>query len=359
MRNPNGYGTVYKLSGKRRKPWIARVTTGWEPVFNKKKGTEELRQTYQTIGYFEDKKQALDALALHRLNPVSPKLNITLGEIYEEWSVNKYELISKATADNYRAAWNYVSKYKNIKFKELRSSHIQTIINACHKDQKSESTLKNIKILTNMLYNYAVENDITNKNYAQFLKIPKIEKEEKQIFSDIEIKILEENADKVEWVDTVLILIYTGMRISELLGLTKFNIDLKNDMITGGVKTDAGKNRPIPIHPKIKKYVENWYSKNGQTLICKSDGSKFRTKYFREEIYYKIFDEKLIDEKGRPLVRKLTPHCCRHTFASLMAKAGVDTLYIQRIIGHSDYATTANIYTHTDIDELKKAIGKI
>jgi site-specific recombinase XerD len=58
-------------------------------------------------------------------------------------------------------------------------------------------------------------------------------------------------------------------------------------------------------------------------------------------------------------IKRLVPHSCRHTFASMMAKAGADTLAIQRIIGHADYATTANIYTHESVEELKKAINKI
>jgi integrase len=125
-----------------------------------------------------------------------------------------------------------------------------------------------------------------------------------------------ENADKVEWVDMILIVIYTGARISEMLKLTRFNIDLENQIITGGIKTDAGKNRSIPIHPKISKYTKAWYDKNGETLICREDGKKLN-------------------------------------------KAGTNKTAIQKLIGHSDYATTANIYTHPDIEELRKAINMI
>lgn len=340
-------GSVYKLSGNRRRPWVARITTGWELEEEK----QSAKQKYQVLGYFETEEEANKALLENQINPVSPKANITLEQLYLEWSKNKYENISKQTADNYRAAWNYMQKYRNTHFKELRAGHFQSIINACHKEGKSKSTMKKIKVLAGLLYGYAMQNDITNKNYAEFITIPKVDTEEKTIFTDLEIKKLEENANTIEWADTILIMIYSGMRISEMLSLTKFNVDLDNQIITGGVKTDAGKNRIIPIHPKIFKYIKRWYDKNGDYLICSEDRKEISASAYRKSRYYPCLE--------RLQIRKLTPHICRHTFASLMSRAGANTKAIQKIIGHSNYALTANVYTHTDVEELKKAISMI
>ncbi len=340
-KNPNGFGSVYEVKdGRRRKPWVARVTTGW---------TKYGKQKRQVIGYFETSAEALQALVLHQVNPVSPKANITLGELYEEWSKSKFRRITKSTIDNYRAAWKYLSKYEKAKVKEIRTAHLQKVID--DNDNMSNSTLEKIKAVAVMLWNYALENDIVNKNYAEFIELPKTNKKEKKIFTDAEIKKLEDNADKVEWVDTILILIYSGMRISEMLNLTRFNVDLKKGVFTGGLKTDAGKDRIIPIHDKVYKYVEKWYNKENNYLIFREDGKKFSAKYYREKTYYPA-----LKKLG---IRKLTPHSCRHTFASLMARAKVDPLYIQRIMGHSDYAFTANEYTHTNVTELKKAMNMV
>lgn len=337
-KKPNGFGSVYKIKdGRRRKPWVARITTGW---------SEDGKQERKIIGYFETREEALQALVLHQVNPVSPKANITLGELYEEWSESKYKHISRSTIDNYKAAWKYLSRYEESKVKEIRTAHLQKIIDA--NVDMSKSTLQKIRALAVMLWNYAVENDIVNKNYATFIELPKTDKKEKQIFTDTEIKKLEDNADEVEWADTILILIYSGMRISEMLNLTRFNVDMGKGVFIGGLKTDAGRDRVIPIHNKIYKYVKKWYDKGNNYLIFREDGTQFDAKYYREKIYYPT-----LKKLG---IRKLTPHSCRHTFASLMARAGVDTLYIQKIIGHADYSTTANIYTHTDINELKKAM---
>lgn len=342
MKAPNGSGSVYRLKGRRRRPWIARVTTGW---------TSTGKQLFQTIGYYETKREGLEALALHRVRPVSPKAKITLGELYEEWAAAKYEYITRATADNYRAAWLYLARYQDETFRELRTTHIQGIIDACHRDKLSRSTLEKIRTVAVMLYKYAMENDIVDRNYASFTKLPKTEKNEKSRFSDLEIRRIEAAAGSVPWADTILILIYTGMRISELLNLTKFNVDLDAGLITGGVKTDAGRNRVIPIHPKIMPLVRAWYDRGTDYLITGERGGRLTPKRYREKMYYPA-----LEQLG---VRRLTPHCCRHTFASLMAAAKVDPLLIQRIIGHSDYSTTANTYTHPDVEALQTAIQSI
>jgi site-specific recombinase XerD len=336
----NGEGSVYKLQGRRRRPWIARITVGWDEDTGK--------QLYQTLGYFEKLEEAKDAINRHKFEPVSPKATISLKGLYNEWAEPKYKYISKSTSDGYKAAWKYIGVLGEEKFNELRAGHYQKIIDECFEKGMSRSTLEKIKAVCTMLYGYALENDIAKKNYAEFIRLPKVDKEEKEIFSDLDIKKLQDN-DTVMWIDTILIMIYTGMRISEMLQLTKFDVDIENRVITGGVKTDAGKNRIIPIHDKIFPYVEKWYKMNNNYLITKGKGQKISADYYRKSLYYNA-----LNAIG---IRELSPHACRHTFASLMAKAGADNLSIQKIIGHSDYSFTANNYTHTDISELRKAIN--
>ncbi len=340
MKRANGTGSVYKLSGRRRKPWIARVTIG----------KIEDKQIYQTIGYYETETDGKLALDMHHINPVPPKADITLKELHDEWSKLKYDTVGKTTSDNYKLGWNYISILGKSKFTDLRTFHFQKIINEAYKAKKSKSTLEKIKVVIYMLYGYAMENDIINKNYAQFIKLPSFDKKEKSIFTDMEIKKLEKNKD-VEWVDTILILIYSGMRISEMLNLTKFNVDLENGFITGGVKTDAGKNRIIPIHPKIYPHIKKWYDKDSQYLIHNKKGEKLSPRAYREGRYYPAL-EKL-------KITKLNPHCCRHTFASLLDRSGANKKAMQELIGHSNYAFTEDTYIHKNKEELKEAINMI
>ena len=234
MRAPNGFGSVFKLTGNRRRPWIARVTKGWEIEGEKEK------QKFHVVGYFETKKDAMSALVSYKDNPIPLKAGITFQEIYDEWSKTKYEYISKKTKENYQGGWNYLSKHGRVKMTELRTSQMQTIINSCHKDGKSHSLLSKIRLVAVMLFDYALENDVVTKNYAKFIKLPKEVKTQKKIFNDLEIKKLEK-AKLGSWESTILILIYSGMRINEMLELTKFSVDWDKQIITGGLKTDAGK----------------------------------------------------------------------------------------------------------------------
>ena len=276
--------------------------------------------------------------------------SITLKDLYNEWSKGRYPKLSKSTVDSYSAAWNYLSKLGEEKVKDLKTSHIQNIINEMVKQGLSHSSCHKVKTLAGILFKYAMSDDIVDKNYAEMVELPSKDTKKKEIFTDLEIKAIEELAPNDPWANTILILIYTGMRVGELLTLTKFNIDIENMIIIGGIKTDAGKDRIIPIHSKIQSYIKYWHNTNSEYLINR-EGKKVSINYYRTDLYYPT-----LEKTG---ARKLSPHTCRHTFASLMARAKVDTKSIQEIIGHADYSTTANIYTHLDIKELKEAIEQI
>ncbi len=81
MKLPNGYGSVYKLSGKRRNPWVARKTVGWE--INEK--SKKAQPVYRFIGYYPTKSQAMKALAEYNLDP-NDFSSITFAELFSRWS---------------------------------------------------------------------------------------------------------------------------------------------------------------------------------------------------------------------------------------------------------------------------------
>lgn len=332
MRNPNGYGSVYKLSGKRRRPFIARITSGWG---------QDGKQLYDVIGYYETRKDATIALAEYWKGGVKQSSSMTLETVYDEWSNVKFENISSSTIGQYKAAFQKLKPLWRARFVDLRTAHFQKVINDNHKILK-KGTLEKIKLLVGLLYEYAIQNDIVSKNYAKYIELPKEDKREKVIFNDLEINQLWENIDK-PFVDTILILIYTGMRVGELLKLTTFDIDLDNQIITGGLKTDAGKHRVIPIHPKILPLI---------TQRVNEGGKPFPWSYTK----YKAHFDQLMQELG---MANKTPHSTRHTFATLMARGGADTKALQKIIGHANYSTTADVYTHFDVNDLKNAINAI
>jgi len=349
LKKPNGYGSVIKLTGRRRKPWAVRLT----------KSIVDGKQTYWYVSYHETKKEAMEALAKEQIHPTSPKSKITLKELFEEWKETaSFKNISKFTKSNYVNDFEHLSELHNHPFNTLRAGHYEKIINnLCStpkgKEERRElsfSSKNKVKIMLGLLYKYAMQNDICDKNYAQFITIPKPEKKEKETFSKAEIEILQKN-DMIKDVDTILILLYTGMRINEMLSLEKDNIDLERKTIIGGLKTDAGKNRTIPIHSAIMKYISARYNRTTKYLFTKDDGKPLNDGYYRSNIYYPILDKLKIKRK--------TIHCTRHTTATLLAESGADVNAIKQILGHSSYAFTADTYTHVDLDFLQNAIEKI
>jgi integrase len=341
MKNPNGFGTVYELKGKRRRPWIARKSIGCD---------DNGRQKWVTIGYYETYRKGYNALVELNKKDASIGLSLdsSLEDLYTKWSASKYQKIAKKTKQSYETAWNHLDPIKNLKVINIKKSHLQDIIDDLKAKKYSYSSIHKVKVLTKMMFDMALADDLVNKNYAELIELPKKQNKEKEPFTDLEIKAIENLAKKDKWAKAIMIMIYTGLRIGEVLSLTKFNIDLKKNLITGGSKTEAGKNRIVPISNKILDYIKYWYNTEGSLLI-NLNGKRIRVDYFREEIYYPT-----IKKAG---TRKLTPHSTRHTFATLLSNSGADTKAIQKIIGHASYSTTADIYTHKNVDELIKAIN--
>ncbi len=342
MRLPNGYGSVYKLSGNRRRPWIARKTIGWD---------ENGKQQYYTVGYFEKREDALAALAEYNRNPIGHARDITLGELYGKWSVRRYPRLKPSTQKTYKAAWNHLQIIKKMPAKDIKLSHLQDVVDEVRYDKGlSHSTCHKVKVLAGILCKEAMADDIISQNYAELIELPPKGKARKDFFSEVEIKKIDKLAQENEWAKAIMIMVYTGFRIGEMLDLTKFSVDIETWLITGGGKTDAGTDRVVPIHDGIKDYVTHWYNTAGEYLI-NEDGRQFNPKRFREQFF-------------RPTlmlagVRQLNPHAARHTFATMLARTKSNSKAVQNLMGHAEYSTTQNIYTHTEIEDLRKAIASI
>ena len=335
MKRSNGTGCIYKLPGNRRKPWAARVTAGFD---------ENFKQIYKPPKTFRTKKEAECGLLELLGKPIIPKENITLKALYDEFKAIKYPTLIKHTEDTYKSVWKYFKPLEREKVKDIRTNHIQKLVDDCPHGRRTKALIKQ---LAKMILDYALQHDIVNKNYAIFVVLPKAEKSKGDRFSDIEVVKIEKGYEKgTPFSDLVMVFIYTGFRIGELLGIFKINVDIENMLIVGGIKTDAGKDRTVPIHPKIQDIIREWYNNNTDYLYS-IRGKHPSTDSIRDNYY------KALEQIG---VRRLTPHKCRHTFGSILHNSGVDPKTIQELIGHSDYSMTANIYTHPDIAKLRKGI---
>lgn len=347
MRLPNGYGSVHKLSGNRRNPWRVRVTTGWDIDTDKK----TTKQTFKDIGRFPTKAAALRALADYHENPYDISSTITFAEIYTKWSNEKFDTISDSNVKAYKASYNVCTPLYNMQFNLIRKIHLQGVVDTCGKNYP---TLRKLKVLFNQLYRFAMENDLCEKDYSQYVDIAKHKErteEKHKPFSDNEIKKLWDNESRNEFISTILMLIYSGVRISELLDLKKENVHLQEnyfDVVES--KTDAGI-RKVPIAAKTKSFFEQWMQNNSDYLIVNAKGTKFSY-----SVYMKNYWEPLMKE----LQIEHLPHDTRHTTISMLAKANVNQTIIKRIVGHSGaMSLTEKVYTHFEIQQLVDAINLI
>ena len=341
MKNPNGFGSVYKLSGNRRKPWIARVTAGW---------TEERKQIYKIIGYFKTRKEAQIALIDYHKDPYDIDLRkLTFREVFEKWANEHFSKISQSKKNAYKTVFNQSAPIHDLAFSKIKTQHLQQLIN--DKRHLRASTLGHHKSAYSQLFKYAMKYEIASKNYAEYIDIPNdVKRRDKQPFSREEIDTLfAHHAAGVENVDIVLILIFSGFRIMELLKLKKENIYLSEGYMIGGSKSEAGKNRVVPINHKIRPMIEKRMQGDSEYLIPSPRGYEWKYQNFRPSTWLPLMESMGMNH---------TAHDTRHTFISLMSDAGVDKVVIQRIAGHSNKDVTDH-YTHVEIRRLIEAIDKI
>lgn len=365
MRNPNGYGSVKKLKGNRRRPYIAVTPAVYdikpkkdisflkdalpEDLYNKvqeyydsyyESEIQKAKQVQKTIGYYESKEDAMIALADYNKNPYDiDKRNTTFEQIYNVLYEEKFAKMKPQAKKAYTTSFSKCDPIKNMRMNEIRKHHMQKIIN--DHSNMSKSTLNNILVLFHAVFNFALENDVCDKDYSQFVEvISEKQTKEKNPFTHEEVGILWDKMTDSNWIDSILILIYTGMRITELLTLSKKDIHIKERYIAlKGTKTEAA-DRLVPIHKKIIPLLENRMKCNCDYIFCKKYNQPISYPYYNK-IYFK------------PAMRLLniehTTHDCRHTFASFAAASKLNPILVKKIIGHSAQDITQDTYTHSSV----------
>lgn len=201
-----------------------------------------------------------------------------------------------------------------------------------------------------------MENDIIMKDYSQYVEVGKksAPKILRTPYTQDEIDLLFKMEPTLDYIDAILITIFAGLRPSELLLIELDNVHLKDRYMVGGIKTEAGKDRIIPINKKILPFIEKRYRegrKNGyRYLIVNFKGEQMKYSNFKREKFDNIMEQ---------LNMEHLPHDGRHTCATLLDRAGANKLSIKRILGHASQDVTDKVYTHKDIQDLLDAIDLI
>ena len=347
MKLPNGYGTVYKLSGNRRNPWIARKTIRWE--YNEE--TKKSKQICQSIGYYPTRAKALQALAEYNQSPYDLEMSqATFSEIYELWAKDAYKTGSKSKENNYKSAYKKCEPLYDKKMIELRPAILQDLLDNIP-DATYDKTSR-VKKLLNQLYKFCIQKDYLRHNFAENLEIKiKCTRDERKPFTSDEIKFLWNNINQNEFIKVVLMLIYSGVRVNELLNLKKTDVNLSEQVFfVKKSKTESGI-RTVPIATKVLPFWRSYMDSESDYVITTMNGEPFSYSNFNKHYWTPLMEN---------LGLSHTIHEARHTCITQLIQNGAEMTIVKHIVGHKSVMNlTERVYTHVENKKLVETIDLI
>ena len=367
-RLPNGFGQISEIKNRNlRNPFRAMVTIGKTPE------GKPICKPLKPESYFATYNDAYAALVEYNKNPYDLEPSITMQELYDKW-LPEYEKTVKSTK-SVTSAWAYCSGVYKMRVMDIRARHVkgcmeEGIVVIRGKEQHPSATMKNqIKSLFNMMLDYALEYELVDRNYSRTFNlteetVKEIQsvKKEHIAFTDEEMDLLWANVSSKQGIDIMLIQCYSGWRPQELGLLELKDVDLENWTFRGGMKTDAGENRVVPIHSRIqdlvlRKYQEaealgspyllNWTDPNNRNK------KNLKLTYARyQKAFERIRDELKLNPNHRP-------HDGRTHFVTMAKRYGVDEYAIKYMVGHKISDITEKVYTRREFAWLREEIEKI
>lgn len=360
-RLPNGFGGIVEIKNKNlRRPFRAEITIG------KNANKTPIRKI---LGYYESYNDAYAALAEYNKHPYNFDKRMTVEQLYEKWTETYFKDIADSAARTVTSAWRYCSSTYKMPAQDIRARHIKYCMEEGEWNGKkpSPSIATKIKSLWNLMLDYALEFEIVDKNYARTFNISDKLLDERDKITRGHIIFTQDEMDKlwnhihVPYVNIILMQCYSGWRPQELGKILLEDVDLKNGFMKGGMKTEAGIDRIVPIHPKIKNIIRDLYETskglNSKYLITCTDMTTHRSNPI---LTYDKYNKRFIDVvKQLDLNPDHRPHDPRKQFASMAKEAGVDSYAIKLIMGHSINDITEKNYTEVSLEWLKKELEKI
>ena len=298
--------------------------------------------------------------------------------------------VRPSTEAGYRTVLNLLEKeeFGHRRIDKVKLSDAKVWLIQLQKNGRGFSSIRTIRGILRPAFQMAVDDDLIRKNpfgfelatviYNDSVTREALTREQERKF----LQFVKEDKHFKKYYDGIYILLNTGLRISEFVGLTKKDIDFKEMKINvdhqlqryNGIgykivepKTDSGV-RQIPMTPEVAE--------------CFRRIMKARAKPKKEPIIDGYAGFLFLDKDGHPMVAmhwekyfqhicqkynriyraqmpKVTPHVCRHTFCSRMAAARMNPKTLQYIMGHSDIGVTLNTYTHFGFEEASEEVRRI
>lgn len=377
MAGKRGRGEGSVTYDRRRKRYRARVTVGWET----NEETGRTKQIVKTLGSnYKTKGEATSALAEYLKNPFDlNNKDITFEQLYKKW-FDEYIDTDEHESIKYRvkAAYKYCSLIYKKKFREITIIDMKdciykgtaTCVRGKYKGEQrlaSPQSKETIKYLFNHIYDYALEARIVERNYAREFTLDKKVFQEKEKnykskvpFSKEEIDKLWKSIEFVPFADMIVYACYSGWRPTELIKLKIKDVDLKNGFVKGGMKTSAGKNRLVPIHPLVSSIVEKYYKE------AKSVGSDYLFNDINNKLGIGLSYDQYLSRFNKVMNilhfrTEITPHYTRHTFITKAKsrEVNMNEYVLKIIVGHDVGDLTEHVYTHRELNDLKEEMNKI
>lgn len=353
-RLPNGFGQISEIKGRNlRKPFRAMITVGHD------ENGKPICKSLKPQAYFKTYNEAYNALIQYNKDPYDIVDNLTFREMFEKWHAHmeEHKLATEKTLKYYKSSWNHCSNLDNMRLLDVRTLHLKSIID---NESIAISTRRTLKNIFNKMYDYALELELVPKNYARLFSCPESIQNSNKDKEDAHIDFTVEEINTLwthqgsKFVDCILIQCYSGWRPQELVKLRIDDIDLDKRCFTGGLKTENGFDRTIPIHSKIFHLVEHWYHEakaaGAETLVFEKNCSITYFKYYRR--FARVRDALGLNQNHKP-------HDPRIQFVTMAKRAGLDEYSIKIIVGHRIEDLTERVYTKRNLDWLREEIEKI
>jgi len=348
----NGQGTAYKRKGC--STWTASVVIGWRTPEDDTKKPVPIKRTK---GGFKTKKEALvycDALQ----KSIQERKHLTLQAVFEEWKEKYSDRIAASTMAGYLSAYKHFSALHDILIENISAQNLQDCMDLCPAGKRTHQVMK---VIAGLLWGYAFDSNYVERDITKNLYTGKGKSEQRDPISEEEVEIIRQAIGKEKYAEYIYSLCYLGFRPGEFLALTKSDLHHKDGVtyLVGGSKTDAGKDRPVPIPSAISGIILQRLNVDGTDLLF----PQYQTNRKGEFIGYKKMSHDYFNKHVfKPMMNKLgiddgkVPYCARHTYSDKLKDAEGDDKTKAKIFGHTDYEFTKKRYQSTNIQEIK-AVG--
>lgn len=354
-RRPRGEGSVFKKNDcNRNRPFIA--------VVKSESGKKVQLGSFATAG------EAVRALDTYNAQKTpAARLKYTFADVYSKWSVIHFKKVGVKGKEGYERAFSKAERLHKREMRTLKAEDYQSVIDELAAAGKSRSLCEKQRQLFSQMCQWAMKQDIITQNYAERLSLPEAPARKERILTLDEIERIKAVAESKEKGNRLrktaqmsLVLLYTGMRINELLTVKRDNVDIAAGFIVGGEKTEAGRNRIIPILSPIKPILAEWMLDSmGEELLLPDRNGRKRDTNTVEHAFKSLMLQCGINTPDMPKELKVTPHTLRRTAATLLVEAGAEPTAVKTILGHSDFSTTVDYYTIHSREYLASEMQKL